>query len=457
MTNKNKINFGAFKYNFKAFFSRSLFFLLFTALLLNAGGALSLENLENKNESGKSSSSLEQAEELIRQKREEIKQIQEKIENYQSEVKVQQQKARTLEREMAIYQNRISKNELEIDKTKLYLEEAELEIKRLEEKIKENEDRIIKDKEMLKSLVKLLYAYDQDSMLEILISHDNLSDFLLEVDAVESLKNEILKAIMDLKKEKGELNAKTEELERQNEEHQQLIQVKFQQNESLNELKNQKEEILEITKGEEKKFQQILEENKNILPTLKAQLHELQSLGKKIQFDDAISAAKHIGAVTSVRPEFILGILKVESDLGTNVGGGNYKTDMNPRQRPVFEAIVSELGYNPNEMPVSKKPRSYSGWGGAMGPAQMIPTTWRIYQNEIAEITGHNPPDPWNLDDAVAALAVKVSKVDGVTNGKYEAEYEAAGLYFAGKNWRKFLFYPDRVMLYADLYSKELN
>jgi hypothetical protein len=130
---------------------------------------------------------------------------------------------------------------------------------------------------------------------------------------------------------------------------------------------------------------------------------------------------------------------------------------MRPRQRPVFEAITRELGYDPNEMPVSKKPRSYKGWGGAMGPAQMMPTTWRVYQNEVAEITGHYPPDPWDLTDAIAAMAVKVSKVQGVTDGDYDAEYKAAGLYFAGRNWRKFLFYPDRVMLYTDLYAKELN
>jgi len=54
-------------------------------------------------------------------------------------------------------------------------------------------------------------------------------------------------------------------------------------------------------------------------------------------------------------------------------------------------------------------------------------------------------------------MAVKVSKVPGVTEGDYNAEYKAAGLYFAGRNWRKFLFYPDRVMLYADLFEQEMS
>lgn len=430
-----------------------LLFILFFGVSMN----LLLDETAKSSENNEKELSLEETENLIRQKREEIKQIQQKIDEYNSEIKAQQKKARTLEREMAIYKSRMSKNKLEIKETEVAIEEAEVEMEEIGNKIKKNEKKIEEDKDALRNFIRLLYAYDQDSMLEILMTKNDISDFFNEVSAVESVKNEIFKTIVDLKEEKGELNSRIQELEEQQEQKEQLISMKFQQNKELDELKNQKEELLEITKGEEKKFQQILEENKSILPSLKAQLHDLQSLGEKIKFDDAISAAKHIGAITGVRPAFLLGILKVESNLGANVGGGNYKVDMHSRQRPVFEAITKELGYDPNEMKVSKKPKSYSGWGGAMGPAQMMPTTWRIYQEEISEITGHNPPDPWNLTDALAAMAAKVSKVAGVTSGNYNAEYEAAGLYFAGKNWRKFLFYPDRVMLYTDLYDKELN
>jgi len=320
-----------------------------------------------------------------------------------------------------------------------------------------SEEKIESDKKILKDLIKLLYEYDQDSLFEMLMTRDSLSEFLGEVSAVESVKVKMFKAITGLKKEKENLSVRKENLKNEQEEMGKLIQMKYQQNKSLNNLKNQKSELLVLTKGKEKRFQDILRENKKILPSLKAQLRDLQSLGVKIRFDDAISSAKYIGSITGVRPAYLLAILKVESNLGTNVGGGNYKIDMHPRQRPVFESITRELGYEPSKMPVSKKPRSYSGWGGAMGPAQMMPTTWEIYREEVSSITGHYPPDPWNLGDALAAMAVKVSKVSGVTNGNYNAEYEAAGLYFAGRNWRRLLFYPNRVMLYADLYTKELG
>jgi len=410
-------------------------------------------------ESNKKELSLKETNNLIRQKREEIRQIQSKINGYESEIKAKQRKERTLKRELAIYNSRIKKNELEIKQTQLAIEKIKMEIEKIKSKIEKNEEKIESNKGILKKFIKLLYNYEQDSMFEVLMSEGNLSDFFSEISAVESIKNKIFTTIIDLKNEKEELNRKIHEMEEQQEQKGQLIEIKFQQNRELKDLKKQKNEILKSTKGEEIKFQQILEKNRNILPFLRAQLHELQSLGKKIKFDDAFSAAKYIGSITGVRPSYLLGILRVESGLGTNVGGGNYKVDMRRSQRPVFEKIVLELGYNPDKMPVSRRPKNYRGWGGAMGPAQMMPTTWMTYKNEISEITGHYPPDPWNLTDAIAAIAAKTSKVPGVTEGDYNAEYEAAGIYFAGRNWKKkkLLFYPNRVMLYADLYAKELG
>jgi len=429
-----------------------VFALLFFVLVSLEAAGSSDDNSENKEEIN-----AEETQNLIDQKRGEIKQVQSKINGYNAEIKAKQKEARTLNREVSIYQSRIGKNELEIKETKLAIETAELEVGDIENKIVEGEEKVERDKRMLKNMIKTLYSYEQDSMLEVLMTRNNISDFFNEVNAAKSIENKIFKTIVSLKVEKEELGLRGVELEEQQEEQSQLVQIRYQQNESLDELKVQKKQILEETKGEEKKFQQILEENKQVLPALKAQLMDLQSLGTKIKFDDAFSAAEYIGSMTGVRPAYLLAILKKESSLGTNVGGGTYQVDMSPRQWATFEAITAELGYDPNEMPVSKKPRSYSGWGGAMGPAQMMPTTWRVYQNEVSEITGNRPSDPWDLTDAIASMAVKVSKVPGVTEGDYNAEYEAAGLYFAGRNWRKFLFYPNQVMLYAGLYEEKLS
>jgi peptidoglycan hydrolase CwlO-like protein len=424
--------------------------------------------------------SLEERQSLTDKKREEIKEVQEKINSYEEEIKAQQKKERSLKGEILIYENNVNKNELEIKKTKLAIETAEMELEEIEKKIEEGEKRVMGGKDALKSLIKLLYVSEQDSFLEILMTNDNISDFFNEINVIDSVKDKIFKTIIGLKKEKEDLNYRNKEIEEQQEEMGSLIRIKSYQNDSLEELKNQKNDLLEVTKGEEKQFQELLEENKNILPSLQAQLHELQSLGKKIEFDDAFGAAKHISSIIGVRPAYLLGILKVESDLGKNTGSGNWNDDMYncylriskiaktasrkayyvkraETEKNAYFSIVNRLGIDPDSVKVSREP-TY-GCGGAMGPAQFIPSTWLAYEQRISDVTGNNPPNPWDLTDAMTAMAVKVSDISGVIGGNYEAEYEAAGRYLGGGSWRSknLFFYPNKVMLFADLYEKELG
>lgn len=394
---------------------------------------------------------------LINQKLEEIKRIQSEIAKFQSDIKDKQAQGNTLENEIAIFDNNISKNQLEIRETKLNIEKAEMEMEGAQNQIEEDRVRIDKNKEALKSFLQTLYAYQDDSFFEVLMTKDNISDFFNEVNAVETMQDEILKTVIELKQERETLSKRTTELEESQVTYEELISMRYEQNTTLENLKAQKNEILEITNGEENKFQALVADNRSLLPSLRAELRDLQSLGSNIQFDDAISAARYVGEVTGVRPAFLLGVLRVESGLGTNVGGGTYTVDMNPSQRSTFEAITAELGYDPNVMPVSKKPKAYSGWGGAMGPAQMMPTTWLSYKDRVTALTKNTPPDPWDLTDSIAAMAIKLSQVEGVTSADYNAEYKAAGMYLAGSNWQRFLFYPDKVMYYTSMYEKELN
>ncbi len=421
---------------------------------------------------------VEENQKKIDQIKEEIRQVQSEVDKYDLEIKTKQKEVRTLKSEVSIYKSRIYKNELEVKETKLMTEETKLEIEETENKIEESGIKIEKGRILLKDFVQLLYSYEQDSILEMLITRENLSDFFNEVDAVESVKDEIFETIVNLRNEKEKAGLQKEELEKQNEEHHQLIQVRTDQNSSLDDLKKQKNELLEITRGEEKKFQQIMDENKNILPSLRAQLYDLQSLGQKIEVDDAFSAAKLIGSKIGVRPAFLLGILKVESDLGKNTGSGNWKDDMYGcymrlsniylsrkayyvkranTEKDAFFSIVGRLNLDPMSVKVSKEP-TY-GCGGAMGPAQFIPSTWLAYESRVSGILGHYPPDPWNLTDAMTAMAVKVSDIPGVIGGNRDSEYEAAGRYLGGTNWKTkgLSFYPKKVMLFAELYEEELK
>ena len=161
-----------------------------------------------------------------------------------------------------------------------------------------------------------------------------------------------------------------------------------------------------------------------------------------------------MSGLTGVRPAFILGVIAEESNLGENVGTGNWKTDMHPtRDQPIFEDITNRLGLDPDLMPVSKKP--WYGWGGAMGPAQFIPSTWILYEDRIGRVSVQVPPSPWDPRTAFIASGLLLSD-NGADRGGYYNERLAALRYFAG--WRNaekssYAFYGDEVMELAEKYQ----
>ncbi|MEO8065807.1 MAG: hypothetical protein ABI643_03060, partial [Candidatus Doudnabacteria bacterium] len=170
---------------------------------------------------------------------------------------------------------------------------------------------------------------------------------------------------------------------------------------------------------------------------------------------------------TGVRAAFLLAILTQESNLGKNVGTCNrpgdppeksYKVVMKPdRDIPPFIQITQDLGMDPNTTPVScpqkNKNGSQLGWGGAMGPAQFIPSTWMGYKDKVTALTG-KMSNPWDIRDAFLASAIKL-KAGGA--GSVTGEWAAAMRYFSGGTNTKYRFYGDNVVATANKYQADID
>jgi membrane-bound lytic murein transglycosylase B len=165
---------------------------------------------------------------------------------------------------------------------------------------------------------------------------------------------------------------------------------------------------------------------------------------------------------------FLLAILTQESNLGKNVGTCNrpgdppeksWKVVMKPtRDQEPFKTITSELGRDPDITPVScpmkNKDGSQMGWGGAMGPAQFIPSTWMGYRARVAAITG-KAADPWDIRDAfvAAALLLKSNGADETRDG----QWKAAMRYFSGGTNTRYRFYGDNVLATTAKYEQDIK
>ena len=120
-----------------------------------------------------------------------------------------------------------------------------------------------------------------------------------------------------------------------------------------------------------------------------------------------------------------------------------------------FITITTELGRDPFQTPVSCPIPSIGGYGGAMGPAQFIPTTWMGYRDRLRVIKG-SPGDPWNIYDAFLAAGLYLGDF-GAVSQTYNGEWRAAMIYFSGSTNIRYRFYGDSVMGLATRYQKDID
>jgi membrane-bound lytic murein transglycosylase B len=209
----------------------------------------------------------------------------------------------------------------------------------------------------------------------------------------------------------------------------------------------EKQKLLSITKGKEKEYQKVLADRKKRAAEIRAALFALRDSGE-IPFGTALEYANEVSQKTGVRPAFLLAIFQQESSFGKNQGSCLLKNQetgegirvqtgspiarvMKPdRDVAPFLKITASVGRDWQNTRVSC-PQEI-GFGGAMGPAQFIPSTWVLYEKLITAATGEPFADPWNPRDAFMAAGFLL-KDNGATKGGYSAERDAACKYFSGR------------------------
>ena len=400
------------------------------------------------------------AEETIEERRARLEQelaaIEEDITEKRGVLSEKQKERTSLERDIAILDNQIGIAQQQIKYRDLTLSKIRDDIGDKQVAISELDKKVSRSEDSLAQLLRRTREIDDISLAELVLS-GSLTDFFRDVDDFERLERSLDTSFEEMASFRHELAARKNALESQKSEEEQLRRIQVLEKQSIEQKEKEKQVILTETKGEEKAYQDLIAERERQAANIRSALFDLRD-STAISFGVAYQYAKEASALTGVRPAVILGILREESNLGENVGTGTWTVDMHPtRDRPVFAQLMQELGLNPDSMPVSKKP-SY-GWGGAMGPAQFIPSTWVLYKDRIAQVTGEKPPNPWNARTAIFASALLMAD-NGADKGTYTAERLAALRYFAGwVNATKsaYAFYGDDVMEFATQYQKDID
>jgi membrane-bound lytic murein transglycosylase B len=437
----------------------------------------------------------ETSEETITRRRAELQQQLTTLENLldaqQKLLNGKQDESASLQRDLKIMDANIEKARIGIRAQEVAIAGLENSIFLKQASILELTEKIDTQRESLAGLIQRTAEIDQQSLVEMIFSGKTISEFFVEVDDVEAVKQALQVSAQEL--EGLRLKSKVEKglLDEQHVSQQELRELQLMQRDRLKSQEAEKARLLNATKGDEKKYQSMINKTQQTAAQIRSELFELRGTAA-INLGDAIEFANFASLKTGVRPAFLLGVLKQETRLGEFLGDGNWNADMHPtRDRPLFKVITSTLGLDPSSMPVSAAP-SY-GYGGAMGPAQFIPSTWACYGGYINGNTGdcnnaarsfewdafwagpwtynanadnlrtlrgkQSPSNPWDNQDAFLAAAV-LMRDNGADAGGPEAERMAALRYFAG--WGNasnpaYAFYGDGVMEHAAYFQQQIN
>lgn len=385
-----------------------------------------------------------------------IKQLEGLIEQYNQEISKKQAEAQNLANQISIFELQVKQTQAEIDATNLSIKQLTSAINQKEKNIAEKEKEIGDQNVLLSRYLRQVQRSDEGSLLEFLLKNQKFSDFFNDLNSIGNIQNQIHDTLSKIKDLKEKLIKEKEDLEGDKAEQEQLRRIQNKQKSALEAAKKNKQKLLDQTKGQEKIYQQLIAKTRADIEAIKNQPYNL-AMGFKMTFEEALSHALSASQRTGVRPAFLMAILKIESDWGGNVGKGTWRTDMHPRDFDAFAKITSALGLNPDSTPISKKP-AY-GWGGAMGPAQFLPTTWLLYEAAIANLTDHRPPSPWNIEDAFTASGIMLAQ-SGADKQTYAAESKAAKIYIAGGRWNRSLtarIYANNVMAEAARIQKDID
>src|SRR3989344_5079869 len=383
--------------------------------------------------------------------------IEKEIEDQKGILSVKQRETVSLERDIAIIDANIQKSQLSIRALNIAIEQIKNDIAEKERMIGSLSDKLDREKQSLSQIIRRTNEIDSFSFAEMILSGEDISGFFEDLDNFDAVKASLRNSYSAVVESRGATQEEKEDLEDKQSEEVALLAAQKLEQQKLKDQEAQKQKILKESKGVEALYQKIISGKEKDAAAIRTELFSLRG-SAAIPFERAYEYAVKVSEKTGVRAALILGIIAEESNLGENVGTGSWKVDMkNPRDTVPFLDITKRLGLDPDKQPVYKKP--WYGYGGAMGPAQFIPSTWILYEDRIGDETGHRPPNPWDPEDAFTASALLLED-NGAAKQTPASERLAALRYLAGwANASKsaYSFYGDDVMELAAKYQSLIN
>lgn len=365
----------------------------------------------------------------------------------QTQLTSAQNQSASIQKDINVLSAQINAAQLKIKQENLVIETLGQNIDQKQSNITSLGGQIDQDHQTLADILVAINETGDVTIPDIVLGSDSLSQAMEGFDDFQSIQQALAVTFSQLRSDETENQSEEDQLTGQQNQEIDAKAVIQEQQATVQAAENQKQQLLNVSKENESAYGQILTEQEQKAAQIRAALFNLAGTSA-ISFGDALSYADTVNSVTGVPQDFLLAILTQETGIGRNDGtcyltdtgdGSGVDANGNPianvmkpsRDVQPFIAITQSLGLDYKSMAVSC-PQSI-GYGGAMGPAQFIASTWTLLESRLQTALGiSTAPDPWHPLDAFMASGLYLSDL-GADSASYTAQKNAACKYYSGQ------------------------
>ncbi|MFZ2150391.1 MAG: hypothetical protein WAV15_04515 [Minisyncoccia bacterium] len=384
--------------------------------------------------------------------RKELSQIEAQLAELLQKQKEQQKQTGTLKGDVNYLTSQINALKTKVKARALVIAQLKVHIAEKNNTINSLSQKIKKEHQSLAQLLRNTNEFDNENMVHLILSDESVSNFYSDVESYASIKQAVKNSVDTIRGVKTETEIAKQDLEKkQDAETDAKAELEnAQQKVSVSEA--EKKKLLSISQQTEAAYLKLAAEKKVQADRIRAALFPLAGISTKIDFGTALTYANDAQKLTGIEPAFLLAILTQESNLGSNVGqcyltnqttgagvGKNTGTAFANVMKPMgmagrkgdvddFLRITAKLGLVWNQTAVSCPIAGVAGYGGAMGPAQFIPTTWTLFEGRLKTLLGYDA-NPWAPKDAFMASAMYLTDL-GAVGTSAALQHKAACRYY---------------------------
>lgn len=217
----------------------------------------------------------------IKERGDRLAEIEKEIAKFEGELKVVGSEKKTLQSAITRLETERKKVQAEISKTENQISYTDLEINKLILEITRTEREVNATQAAVSQIIRTQYQSGEETMIELLLQNERLSDFWSTLEAQESIRNTMALKVSELSTLQETL---TQQKDDNSTKRSSLLSLKSQysdQNSVLTNNKTEQAKLLEVTKNEEKNYQQLLSKQQQAKDQI---IKEMRDFEAKLQF-----------------------------------------------------------------------------------------------------------------------------------------------------------------------------